>query len=111
MASPVAIEPDKALTAAPNVFPGLLGVAAKVHLAGVRLGQIVRVQTRCADGRRQVVAMHASEQVAVDHVIGIAVDHGLLVFLGSTGFEGGNEGRADVGKVRPHGLGRQHRTA
>src|SRR5256885_11360234 len=64
-----------ALAAAPDVLPGLLGVAAEVHLAGVRLGQVVGVQASRADRRRQVVAVHAREQVAVDDVVEIGRAH------------------------------------
>ena len=56
-----------ALAAAPDVLPGFLRTAAKVHLAGVGLWQVVRVQTGSANGWRQEVAMYAGKQIAVDH--------------------------------------------
>ena len=52
--------------------------------------------------------MHAGEKVAVDDVVRIAVHDGLLVGIGGARLVRGNEGRADVAKVRAHGLGRQH---
>ena len=57
-------------------------VAAEVHLAGVALGQVVGVQARRDDGRPQVVAVHAGEEVAVDDVVTRARNDGLLVGLG-----------------------------
>ena len=51
--------------------------------------------------------MHAGEQVGIHHVVRVAVDDGLLVLLGGPGLLGGDEGRTDVGKVRPHRLGGQ----
>ena len=98
------LDGTNALAAAPDVFPGFFGVTAKVHLAGVGLGQVLRVQARRTDGRGQVISVHTREQVAVDDVVGVAVDDGLFVVIGGTGFVRGDEGRADVGEVRTHGL-------
>ena len=58
-----------ALSATPNVFPCFGFVAPKIHFAGVALRQVVRVHARIAHRWRQVIAMHASEQVAVDDVV------------------------------------------
>ena len=55
--------------------------------------------------------MHAGEQAAVDDVVRVAIDDGLLVGLAGTGFGGGNEGRTNVGKVGAHGQRCQHRIA
>mmetsp|Transcript_42313 Transcript_42313/g.99247 ORF Transcript_42313/g.99247 Transcript_42313/m.99247 type:complete len:430 (-) Transcript_42313:2872-4161(-) len=96
-----------ALSAAPDVLPGLGRAAAEVHLARVALGQMVRVQAGRHHRAAQVVAMHAGEQVAVDDVVAVAVDDHLLVLGARAGLVGGDEGRADVGQVGPHGLGGQ----
>ncbi len=93
-----------ALPAAPDVLPGLLRVAAEVHLAGIRFGQVVRIESRGTDGGREVVAMHAREEVAVDDVVGVALDDGLLVGLLRARLVRGDEGRADIGEVGAHGL-------
>jgi hypothetical protein len=53
-----------ALAAAPDVLPGgLAAVAAEIHLASGRFGQVVRVHAGGAMLTAQVVAVHAGEQV------------------------------------------------
>ena len=98
-----------------NLFTGVHGNylapsirAAKVHFAGVADRQVIRVHTSIANAGRQVIAMHTREQVAVDDVVGVAIHDGLLVGVAGARLLGGNEGRADVAKVRAHGLRRQH---
>ncbi|MDT4817543.1 hypothetical protein FQZ97_506220 [compost metagenome] len=51
--------------------------------------------------------MHAGEEVAVDDVVGGALDDAAFVVLGGVGLFAGDEGRADVGEVGTHGLGGQ----
>src|SRR5437868_6615840 len=63
--------PD-ALAAAPDVLPGLdLHVAARaeVHLGLVGHREIVGIETGRSDGRAEIVAMNAGEQVGVDRVM------------------------------------------
>ena len=55
--------------------------------------------------------MHAGEQARVDDIVARARDDALLVGLRRARLVGGDEGRADVGQVRPHRLRRQHRAA
>ena len=55
--------------------------------------------------------MHAGKEIAVDDVGRVAVHDGLLVGLLGVGLPGGDKGRADVGQVRPHGLGRENAAA
>src|SRR6218665_3450613 len=63
------IDAVNALSAAPDVLPGFSGAAAEIHLARVGLGQVLRVQARSTDRWRQVVAMNAGEQGAVDDLV------------------------------------------
>ena len=103
-----------ALARAPDVLPGLglaAFAAAEVHRLQVAFGQVVRVHAGGHDAGREVVAVHAGEQVRVDDVVGAAVDDGLLVGVARARLFGRDEGRADVGEVGAHGLRRQHRAA
>ncbi|MNT22607.1 hypothetical protein D3C72_1579970 [compost metagenome] len=55
--------------------------------------------------------MHTGKEVAVDDVVGAAGNDGLLVLVAGTRFVRGDEGRADIAKICPHGLRSQHRVA
>jgi len=55
--------------------------------------------------------VNAGKQVAVDDIVAAAFDYRLFVGICSARFVGGDKGRADVGKVCPHGLRGQYRTA
>src|SRR3546814_4291070 len=55
--------------------------------------------------------MNAGEIVGVDDVGRRAVYDRLLVGVGCIGLVGRDEGRSDIGEIRTHGLGRQHRAA
>src|SRR5687768_16832539 len=71
-----------ALAAAPDLLPGLglaALAAAEVHLGGVALGQVVRVQARSTDAGLEVVAVHAGEQAGVDDVVGVGLHDAALV--------------------------------
>ncbi len=74
------------------------------HPARIRFGQVVRIESRGTDGGREVVAMHAREEIAVDDVVGVAVDDRLLVGLLRARLVRGDERRADIGEVGAHGL-------
>ena len=106
-----------ALATAPNVFPGFGLVATKVHLAGVTLGQVLRVESGVTNAWRQIVAVDAGKQVAVDNVVRIGIDDGLLVGLRRARLLRCDEASANVGKVGTgslrgqHGITRGNRTA
>ena len=74
------------LATAPYVLPSFGFLATKVHFARVTLRQMIRIHACIANGGCQVIAMHSREQVAVDDVIGVAVNDALLVGIGSARF-------------------------
>ena len=91
----------------------LVGVAAgaEIHLRGIGHRQVFRIEAGIDDGRTQIVAVHAGEQVGVDDVVGAAFgDHALVAFR-RIGFLCGDEGGADIGKVGADGARRQNAAA
>src|SRR6185369_1911918 len=103
------------LPAAPNFLPRLrlaaLAAAAEAHLAGVALGQVVRVEAGRADRLLQIVAVHAGEEARVHDVVAGAFDDRMLVVFARARFMGRDECRTDVREVRAHRLRGQHRAA
>src|SRR6185437_7858872 len=106
-----ALDRPDPLAAAPDVLPGLAGVAAEVHLARVALRQSVGIEAGGADRALQVVAVHAGEQIGVDDVVARALADQLLVGRGGARLVGGDERRADVGEVGAHRPGGEDRSA
>ena len=100
------------LPTAPDVPPGfcvLIAAGPEVHLRRIALRQIGRIESRLDDGWREIVAMHAGEQVRVDDVVGGAVDDHLLIAVNGPRLLRRDEGRADIGEIGAHGLGAEDR--
>ena len=75
-----------ALARAPDVAPDLLlgaAAGAEVHLAGIGLRQVERIEAGRDDAVLQVVAVHAGKKVRVDDVRGGGAQDLLLVAVGT----------------------------
>ena len=100
-----------ALPHAPDVLPGFLELAAagtEVHFGSIGHRQVVGVEPGILDRFTQIVAVHAGEQIGVDHVCGGGIDDALFVGRAGVGFMAHQPARAHVGQVRAHRLGRQY---
>ena len=71
---------------------------------------MVGVHTGIANAALEVIAVDPGVEVAVHNIVRIGLGNHLLVAFYRAGLFGGNKCRADIGKVRAHGLGRQNCT-